>query len=513
QSISYNSAYDEMPVPTKKGYTFKGWNSAKDGSGTKVTSEHVFSFERLSTYQELYAQWRINTYTVTYDANGGVGESKSSSHTYDVEASLAENIFTRDGFTFAGWATDKSATTATYTDKQSVKNLTEVDGETVTLYAIWVEDKAEEPIPTQYSFGQSVQIGLIEPWFLKANVLVYTDSISKPIDYSTLKDYGAYFIRKSELGNENATQTTLTIEEILNNPNVVKKSKKEGTAGIDGSLLTANYDKGLYTYEMGDSIFVLFYVEDEAGIQYAPIRERNIKTLLDDRKNNTESYTNVLERNVYDKMSVLEGSIKKYRAQFDKLTKLPDMDAPKLSEHISQNGEFTDETVKTYTFGNSVQLVLVEPWGLKVNAIVQKNGSLINYSSVEEYGAIVFYDTEGKIAGGTMTAEELRSKSDAYVFSSKVGDATIDGSLITALYNKGIYTYQLNSNAYVMFYVKDADGYHYGDVKVRNAYELAKTRGTDTSGNYGEQEKIVYQDIVTMYETVTAYRDDYFGKN
>ena len=94
-----------------------------------------------------------------------------------------------------------------------------------------------------------------------------------------------------------------------------------------------------------------------------------------------------------------------------------------------------------------------------------------------------------------------------------MGDATIDGSLITALYNKGIYTYQLNSNAYVMFYVKDADGYHYGDVKVRNAYELAKTRGADTSGNYGEQEKIVYQDIVTMYETVTAYRDDYFGKN
>ena len=513
QSISYNSAYDEMPVPTKKGYTFKGWNSAKDGSGTKVTSEHVFSFERLSTYQELYAQWRINTYTVTYDANGGVGESKSSSHTYDVEASLAENTFIRDGFTFLGWSLDESATVETYSDKESVKNLTENDGESVVLYAVWLENEVEKPEVKEYSFGQSVQIGLIEPWFLKANLLVYTDSISNPIDYATLKDYGAYFIRKSELEDKDATQSTLTVEEILNNPNTVKKSKKEGTAGIDGSLLTANYDKGLYTYEMGDSIFVLFYVEDAAGIQYAPIRERNIKSLLDERKNNTQSYTNVLERNVYDKMSVLEGNVKKYRAQFDEVTRLPDMSAPKLSEHVSENGVFTEETVKTYTFGNSVQLVLVEPWGLKVNAKVQKSGKLIDYNSVEEYGAIVFYDTAGEIAGGKMTAEELRTKSDAYVFSSKVGDATIDGSLITALYNKGIYTYQLNSNAYVMFYVKDADGYHYGDVKVRNAYELAKTRGADTSGNYGEQEKIVYQDIVTMYETVTAYRDDYFGKN
>jgi hypothetical protein len=157
-------------------------------------------------------------------------------------------------------------------------------------------------------------------------------------------------------------------------------------------------------------------------------------------------------------------------------------------------------------------LIIVEPWGLKFNARVYNsaNPTNINYNAVEEYGAIVYYDTEGKV--DSMTAEELKAKSDAYVFSSKNGDATIDGSYITALYNKGIYTYQLDSNAYVMFYVKDAEGYHYGDVKVRNAYELAKQRCVDTSGNFGDEEKQVYSDMVAMYEAIKAYRDDYFGK-
>ncbi|MBQ2742299.1 MAG: leucine-rich repeat protein, partial [Oscillospiraceae bacterium] len=367
--------------------------------------------------------------------------------------------------------------------------------------------------PITYSFGQSVQIGLIEPWFLKANARVYTVENPINIDYSTLVDYGAYFIRKSELSDKNATQDTLAVEDIINDSDTVKYSKSAGTATVDGSYITASYDKGLYTYEMSDSIFVLFYIEDESGMSYAPIRERNMKELLEKRKNDTENFENVLERNVYTAMDKLELNIGVYRAQFDEIDELPVMSAPRLSDYVAENGAFEEETAKSYSFGNSVQIILVEPWGLKFNARVYNgaNPTNINYGSIEEYGAIVYYDTEGNAE--SMTAEELRTKSDAYVFSSKNGDATIDGSYITALYNKGIYTYQLDSNAYVMFYVKDENGYHYGDVKVRNAYELAKVRAQDTTGNFGEQEKQVYLDMVEMYEAVKAYRDDYFANN
>ena len=441
-------------------------------------------------------------HTVSYDANGGVDAPEVQIKELNIDMALSSAVPTRAGYTFNGWSTSANGTVA-YAPGATYSNDTDV-----TLYAVWEEVTA--PVIT-YSFGQSVQIGLIEPWFLKANARVYTDEHPNNIEYSSLVDYGAYFIRSSALSDSATTQEDLSVEDIINNPASVKCSKKDSTATVDGSYITASYNKGLYTYEMSDSVFVLFYVEDANGIQYAPIRERNIKTLLENRKDDAVNFTNVLERNVYASMDRLELDIKTYRAQFETIEELKVQNAPTLANYTASNGSFEAETKKSYSFGNSVQLILVEPWGLKFNARVYNdaNPNNINYNTIEEYGAIVYYDTEGVIS--SMTAEELRNKNDAYVFSSKNGDATIDGSYITALYNKDIYTYQLNSNAYVMFYVKDENGYHYGDVKIRNAYELAKTRSQDNSGSFGEAEKTVYQDMVTMYDSIKSYRDDYFG--
>ena len=85
----------------------------------------------------LVADWTINTYTVTYDANGGTGSTSTSSHTYDQSRELSKNGFSRHGWTFLGWSTSSSATSATYTDGQSVKNLTATNNGNVKLYAVW----------------------------------------------------------------------------------------------------------------------------------------------------------------------------------------------------------------------------------------------------------------------------------------------------------------------------------------------------------------------------------------
>ena len=80
---------------------------------------------------------KTKTYTVVYKANGGSGTMSNSTHTYNVAKELNANKFTRSGYTFLGWSQSSTATTATYKDKQSVKNLTSTDGATVTLYAVW----------------------------------------------------------------------------------------------------------------------------------------------------------------------------------------------------------------------------------------------------------------------------------------------------------------------------------------------------------------------------------------
>ncbi|MEN8906530.1 MAG: InlB B-repeat-containing protein, partial [Clostridiales bacterium] len=57
----------------KTGYTFSGWNTSADGSGTDYAAgSGSFSITSDTT---LYAKWSINTYNVTYSGNGNTGGS------------------------------------------------------------------------------------------------------------------------------------------------------------------------------------------------------------------------------------------------------------------------------------------------------------------------------------------------------------------------------------------------------------------------------------------------------
>ncbi len=134
-NVVYNSFYGELPVPTRTGYSFDGWYTAIAGQGGTHISSSTMVY--IAENHTLYAQWTPNTYTVKYNANGGSGTMSNSSHTYDVSKALTSNAFTKSGYTFLGWSTNSSATTATYTDGQSVKNLTSTNGDTVNLYAVW----------------------------------------------------------------------------------------------------------------------------------------------------------------------------------------------------------------------------------------------------------------------------------------------------------------------------------------------------------------------------------------
>ena len=65
------------------------------------------------------------------------GITPSSTHYFGEAKALSANGFSRPGYIFKGWSTTKGATTATYTDGQSVSNVGSVPGGFVTLYAVW----------------------------------------------------------------------------------------------------------------------------------------------------------------------------------------------------------------------------------------------------------------------------------------------------------------------------------------------------------------------------------------
>lgn len=115
--------------PTRTGYAFNGWNTKADGTGTNYAAGATYSTNAAVT---LYAKWTANTYTVTYNANGGTGAPGNQTKTYGTTLTLSSTKPTRANYTFKGWGTSAGATTVAYAPGASyTKN------EKLTLYAIW----------------------------------------------------------------------------------------------------------------------------------------------------------------------------------------------------------------------------------------------------------------------------------------------------------------------------------------------------------------------------------------
>ena len=121
---------------TKSGYTFNGWNTKKDGSGK--TYKDQSEVKNLTTKKSitLYAQWKVNKYTIKFDGNGATsGETKKIKVKYGKKVILTKNEFKKKGYKFTGWNTKKDGSGKTYKNQSEVKNLTKKSS--ITLYAQW----------------------------------------------------------------------------------------------------------------------------------------------------------------------------------------------------------------------------------------------------------------------------------------------------------------------------------------------------------------------------------------
>lgn len=138
QTINTISATLTKNAFTRTGYTFTGWNTNADGTGTNNYSDSA-SIDVNGQAITLYAQWTPINYQIKFDSNGGTGTMSNQSFTYDTAQKLAANAYTKDGSTFAGWTTNSDGTGTLYIDEQSVSNLTATNDTVVTLYAKWTD--------------------------------------------------------------------------------------------------------------------------------------------------------------------------------------------------------------------------------------------------------------------------------------------------------------------------------------------------------------------------------------
>lgn len=96
-------------LPSKNGYAFGGYYTGKNGTGKQyITAAGYMAtgsiVDSVSSNITLYAKWNLETYTITYDANGGTMPSSGVVTQYTVETdSFALPRPTHAKATFAGW--------------------------------------------------------------------------------------------------------------------------------------------------------------------------------------------------------------------------------------------------------------------------------------------------------------------------------------------------------------------------------------------------------------------------
>lgn len=107
--------------------------------------------------QTLYAKWLPNDYTIRYDAAGGSGSAADQGAVWGETVTLAENSFTRRGYTFTGWE-NRYGNGKVYAPGETVTNLSgKQQGDRVTLYAKW------EPISYTVVFDAGAGSGAMAP--------------------------------------------------------------------------------------------------------------------------------------------------------------------------------------------------------------------------------------------------------------------------------------------------------------------------------------------------------------
>ena len=123
-------------VFTRAGYTFMGWSDVPNGD---VIYGNIQSFKMTSASNvTLYAVWSADTKTISFNANGGSGLMSDQTGKTGETITLRDNTFTRNGYTFAGWATSTDGPVV-YTN-QANYTIGESYAQSVILYAVWEDN-------------------------------------------------------------------------------------------------------------------------------------------------------------------------------------------------------------------------------------------------------------------------------------------------------------------------------------------------------------------------------------
>ena len=265
-------------IPTRYGYTFRGW--ATSSSTTSATYQAGGSYTANESVT-LYAVWEINTYTVSFDANGGTNAPNPQKKTHGQNLILTVAIPTRPNHVFLGWATDSSATSIAY-----APGATYTAEEDVTLYAVWQERNYDFSVsdltvtPDEIEqYGKVTVKFRVDNWDRNlpyANVPVEV-LLNGEVIYSTTVHFSAYGVQNIVFGlNVGASLGTQTLVARIN----WADHNSETCTGNNSTSATFTVKKVVETststvsvngeYTEGSQVISSFYANNEGSSDVLP---------------------------------------------------------------------------------------------------------------------------------------------------------------------------------------------------------------------------------------------------
>lgn len=247
-------------VPERTGYTFAGWADKADAQEADYTKENTEK-TGITENTTVYAVWKANEYKVEFNKNGEDAEGTMDvlNISYNESKALTKNIFTRAGYTFAGWAIEENGN-AIYRDGQEVKNLT-TESETIILYAVW------KPENVSMVFFDTKGGSSIEP----ASVTTGTELSLKAEDgkYDPLPEREGYtfagWATTADAETADVTDTIKVDKSVVLYAVWQQKDSITVTYKIDGE----EYPLDTKTYYEGDEITVSFdYTPTKTGYTF-----------------------------------------------------------------------------------------------------------------------------------------------------------------------------------------------------------------------------------------------------
>lgn len=131
QQVTYGTNWKSKgAIYTRTGYTMDYWtlnSTSGDSWGLNATAPYGWA-----NNITLYAHWKINQYTITFNANGGSGAPGQQKGNYNSTITLSSTKPTRTGYNFSKWNTKADGSGTSYNPGARVK----ITGN-ITLYAIW----------------------------------------------------------------------------------------------------------------------------------------------------------------------------------------------------------------------------------------------------------------------------------------------------------------------------------------------------------------------------------------